>query len=80
MKKAVPFLEVFNREQIQEAGFKYKEEILRLKQEILHSKNQIGTLQGDRNIEEAELDPNMFLNDLDDEEGVKDSEDGGKSE
>jgi hypothetical protein len=31
IKKAVPFLEVYNREQLVEAGFKYKEEILKLK-------------------------------------------------
>jgi hypothetical protein len=32
LQKAVPFLEVFNREQIMETGHKYREEIIKLKQ------------------------------------------------
>jgi len=31
VKRAVPFLEVYNREEIMETGQKYKEEIIRLK-------------------------------------------------
>lgn len=31
VKQAVPFLEVFNREEIVEAGHRYKEEIFKLK-------------------------------------------------
>lgn len=34
MFKAVPFLEVYNREQVVEAGYKYKLEIEKIKQEI----------------------------------------------
>lgn len=64
LQKAVPFLEVYNREQIVEAGFKYKEEILKLKSEITNNGKTVGTLQGDRHIEEAESDPNMFLKEL----------------
>jgi hypothetical protein len=33
----VPFLEVYNREQIMEAGSKYKEEIIRIKQQLMNS-------------------------------------------
>jgi len=36
VKQAIPFLEVYNREQIVEAGHKYKEEIMRLKNELLN--------------------------------------------
>lgn len=57
VKKAVPFLEVYNKDQIVEAGFKFKEEILKIKQELMRSK--VGTLAGDRNIEEAENDPDF---------------------
>lgn len=58
IKKAVPFLEVFNREEIMETGQKYKEEIIRLKQQLMNSQH-VGTYQGDRLIEEAENDPNI---------------------
>jgi hypothetical protein len=47
-----------------EAGFKYKEEILKLKQELTNNGKPVGTLQGDRHIDEAENDPNMFLKEL----------------
>ena len=57
VKKAVPYLEVYNKDQIVEAGFKFKEEILKIKQELMKSK--VGTLAGDRNIEEAENDPDF---------------------
>ena len=35
MKKAVPFLEVCNREQLLETGQKYKEEIMKLKSQLV---------------------------------------------
>ena len=47
-----------------EAGFKYKEEILKLKHELTNNGKAVGTLQGDRLIDEAENDPNMFLKEL----------------
>lgn len=50
----MPFIEVLNRDEICEAGFRYKDEILKLKAEIQGLK--VGTLLGDRNIEEAEND------------------------
>jgi hypothetical protein len=31
IKKSVPFLEVYNKEQITEAGYKFKEEIMKIK-------------------------------------------------
>jgi hypothetical protein len=65
--KAVPFLEVYNRDQVVEAGYKYKLEIEKLKQEINTFK--VGTLQGDRIIEDAEIDPLINLPDSDDEGG-----------
>lgn len=64
---AVPFIEVINREQIVEAGYRYKEEIIRMKAEII-GQGKIGTYQGDRILDEAENDPNMKFkddNDLD---------------
>lgn len=41
VKQAVPFIEVFNKEQLVEAGYRYKEEIFKLKQELMNSK--VGT-------------------------------------
>jgi len=61
VKQAVPFIEVVNREQLVEAGHKYREEILKLKQEIMSSK--VGTLAGDRILEEADADPLLNLPD-----------------
>jgi hypothetical protein len=55
----VPFLEVYNKEQIMEAGYKFKEEIIKLRQELMSTK--VGTLAGDRILEEAENDPNLDL-------------------
>ena len=66
VKQAVPFIEVVNREQLVEAGHKYREEIIKLKQEILSSK--VGTLAGDRILEDAENDPLLHLKD-DEEDG-----------
>lgn len=43
-----------------ETGQKYKEEIIRMKQQLLNSQ-YVGTYQGDRNIEDAENDPNIIL-------------------
>jgi hypothetical protein len=63
MQKAVPFLEVYNREQILETGQKYKEEIMKLKNELM-KQSHIGTYQGDRLIEEAENDPNIKLSSM----------------
>lgn len=62
VKNAVPFIEVINREEIVEAGFKFKEEIFKLKQEM--TKSRVGTLAGDRIIEEAESDPNIILSNI----------------
>jgi hypothetical protein len=61
VKKAVPFLEVFNQDQLMETGQKYKEEILKLKQELLGAK-YVGTHAGDRLLEDAENDPTLKLN------------------
>lgn len=36
MKKAIPFLEVYNWEQIMETGQKYKEEIVKLKSQLIN--------------------------------------------
>ena len=58
VKKAVPFLEVYNREQLLETGSKYKEEITKLKNQLTKQQH-IGTYQGDRIIEEAENDPKI---------------------
>ena len=55
----MPFLEVYNKEQIMEAGYKFKEEIIKLRQELMSTK--VGTLAGDRILEEAENDPNLDL-------------------
>jgi hypothetical protein len=63
MQKAVPFLEVYNREQILETGQKYKEEIMKLKNELM-KQSHIGTYQGDRLIEEALNDPNIKLSSM----------------
>jgi hypothetical protein len=60
MKKAVPYLEVYNREQIMETGQKYKEEIMKLKNQLMKA-SHVGTYMGDRLIEEAENDPNIKL-------------------
>lgn len=69
VKQAVPFIEVYNREQIVEAGHKYKEEIFKLKQEIQKTGGKsIGTLAGDRYIDEAENDPNIILRELEEED------------
>jgi hypothetical protein len=35
VKKAVPFLEVYNREQIMETGQKYREEIIKIKNQLM---------------------------------------------
>lgn len=43
-----------------ETGQKYKEEILKLKQQLKGSQH-LGTYQGDRFIEEAENDPSMMM-------------------
>ena len=51
---------MFNREQLMETGQKYKEEIMKLKQQLMKS-SHLGTYQGDRYIEEAENDPNIQL-------------------
>lgn len=37
VKQAVPFIEVVNREELVEAGFKYKEEITKIKAELLRN-------------------------------------------
>ena len=42
-----------------EAGYKFKEEIIKLRQELMSTK--VGTLAGDRILEEAENDPNLDL-------------------
>jgi hypothetical protein len=42
LTKAIPFLEVVNRDQILETGFKYKEEMMKIKQELMNSKH-VGT-------------------------------------
>ena len=52
-------MEVYNKEQIMEAGYKFKEEIIKLRQELMSTK--VGTLAGDRILEEAENDPNLDL-------------------
>ena len=54
-----------------EAGYKYKEEFNKLKKEILCiGGGGIGTMQGDRIIEEAELDPTINLKPDEFEEGL----------
>ena len=63
----MPFLEVYNREQLLEAGYKYKEEIIKIKQELMKT-THVGTYQGDRIIEDAENDPDIDLEDEDEEE------------
>ena len=52
MKGAVPFIEVVNREELVEAGFKFKEQIFKLKQEMMSQTpaGQVGTVTGDRII------------------------------
>ncbi|CDW76546.1 protein phosphatase 1 regulatory subunit 7 isoform x1 [Stylonychia lemnae] len=72
VKNACPFIEVINREEIMESGYRFKEQIFKLKQEMTNSR--VGTYQGDRIIEEAENDPNIILSeilkdDLEDENG-----------
>lgn len=47
-----------------EAGYKYKEEILKLKLELTNNGKQIGTYQGDKLLEEAENDPEIYLKEL----------------
>ena len=54
---------MFNKEQIFEAGYKFKEEILKLKQELLATK--VGTLAGDKIIADALADPNIEFKDDD---------------
>ena len=54
----LPNIEVVNNDQLKEAGFKYKEELYRLKDSINRiTGNQVGTATGDRLIAEAENDP-----------------------
>ena len=60
IKRAVPFLEVYNREQIMETGQKYRDEIMKIKNSLL-KQSHLGTYMGDRLIEEAENDPNIKL-------------------
>jgi hypothetical protein len=67
IKRSVPFLEVYNKEQIMDAGYKFKEEILKIKQELMN--NKVGTLAGDRILADAEGDPNIeFKGDYDDDD------------
>ena len=40
-----------------EAGYKFKEEILKIKQELMSTK--VGTLAGDKILADAEADPNI---------------------
>ena len=61
VRKAVPYLEVYNKEQIVEAGFKFKEEIMKIKQDLM--KTKVGTLAGDRILEDAENDDNIVFKD-----------------
>lgn len=58
----MPSIEVINREQIVDAGHRYKEEILKLKTEIL-AHGKVGSYTSTKNIEEAENDPNFELKD-----------------
>jgi uncharacterized protein YaaN involved in tellurite resistance len=44
-----------------EAGYKFKEEILKLKQELMSTK--VGTLAGDKILADAEGDPNIEFKD-----------------
>jgi len=76
VKQAVPFIEVINREEIVEAGHRYKQEIFKIKQEIMSSK--VGTMQGDRIIEDAENDPNIVLKDEDGDNGKGNTYGAGK--
>jgi hypothetical protein len=71
----VPFLEVCNREQILETGQKYKEEIMKLKNQLV-GQAHLGTYQGDRFIEEAEHDhPEINL-----AKGSGEGSDGGEGD
>ena len=55
---------------MKEAGHKFKEEILKLKQELMKS-THVGTYAGDRIIEEAENDPDIILGEEDDNENAE---------
>jgi hypothetical protein len=53
---------VYNREQIMETGQKYRDEIMKIKNQLMKSAH-VGTYMGDLLIEEAENDPNIKLAD-----------------
>ena len=62
VQDVVPTIEVVNQETIREAGYKYKQELAKLKEEInnVGKKNQVGSAAGDRHLEEAGIDPAQF--------------------
>jgi hypothetical protein len=57
VQDVVPDIEVINNEQIKEAGYRYKEQIIKLRGQI----DKTGTYEGDRNLVEAEQDPDIML-------------------
>ena len=60
---------------MKEAGHKFREEIMKIKQELMKS-THVGTYAGDRIIEEAENDPNIILGEGDDNDGDEDEKNG----
>jgi hemerythrin len=60
IKKAVPFIEIINKETILETGHQFKEKINNIKRELMTQKG-VGNLQGDLHIEEAEQDPEFHF-------------------
>lgn len=67
----MPDIEVINNEQIKEAGYRYKEQIIKLRGQM----DKTGTYEGDRNLVEAEQDPDIMLEVQSSRQGSLDSED-----
>ena len=74
VQDVVPNIEMVNQTVIKESGFKYKQELMSLREQIAKiGKTQVGTAAGDRLIADAEVDPEFqgFGDNLD----VEDEED-----
>lgn len=71
VRDVVPEIEMVNNSQLHEPGFRYKEQIIQLRQKL----NQVGTNEGDRALYEAQEDPNFNIDYKNIDYGEKDSDD-----
>ena len=81
VQDVVPTIEVVNHETLKEAGFKAKQELGKLREQISSmGKNQVGSAAGDRHLEEAGIDPlrRSMYGEIDSTQDGEDQEDRAK--